>query len=162
MGALEGWSEFNVAMVGATAALAGLVIVAASVNIAEIVKAATITARLAAGIAALVLGLVVSALSLVPGITTGWLGVGVLAATAIAGSFQVHASTVIARDTSPDDRLRVLKSVFGFVPIAAYLVAGVLLFAAPAAGLVAAAVGCLVAIPAAIVVSWVALVEVLR
>ena len=35
---LELWSEFNVALVGATAALAGLVIVASSVNIAEIVK----------------------------------------------------------------------------------------------------------------------------
>ncbi len=41
----------------ATAALAGLVIVASSVNIAEIVKAATITARLGAAIASLVLAL---------------------------------------------------------------------------------------------------------
>src|SRR5687767_3657682 len=51
---IEAWSEFNVAMVGATAALAGLVIVAASVNIAEIIKEASLTARLAAGIAGLV------------------------------------------------------------------------------------------------------------
>ena len=35
----ELWAEFNVAMVGATAALAGLVIVASSVNIGEIIKA---------------------------------------------------------------------------------------------------------------------------
>ena len=46
---LELWSEFNVAMVGATAALAGLVIVAASVNIGEIIKTRSLTARLAAG-----------------------------------------------------------------------------------------------------------------
>jgi hypothetical protein len=36
---LEGWTDFNVAMVGATGALAGLVIVAASVNIGDSVKA---------------------------------------------------------------------------------------------------------------------------
>ena len=41
---IEQWSEFNVAMAGATAALAGLVIVAASVNIGEIVKSRTLTA----------------------------------------------------------------------------------------------------------------------
>ena len=51
MDQLDAWSEFNVAMVGATAALAGLVIVASSVNIAEIIKSATLTARLAAAIA---------------------------------------------------------------------------------------------------------------
>lgn len=162
MSALAGWSEFNVAMVGATAALAGLVIVAASVNIAEIVKATTITARLAAGIAALVLALIVSALSLVPGISPVGLGVGVLVAAGGAGGFQLHAGAVIARDRDPGARARVMKSLLGFLPIAAYLVAGVLLFIAPAAGLVAAALGCLAAIASAIVVSWVALVEVLR
>lgn len=162
MGALEGWSEFNVAMVGATAALAGLVIVAASVNIAEIVKAPTITSRLAAAIAALVLALTGSALALVPTITAGWLGACLLLAAVVAGWFQLHASVVIARDRSPLARARVAKSVFGFLPIAAYLAAAALLFVDPAAGLVAAAVGSLVAIVTALVVSWVALVEVLR
>ena len=59
---LEAWSEFNVAMVGATAALAGLVIVAASVNIGDIIKSVSLTARLAAGIAGLVLALAGSAI----------------------------------------------------------------------------------------------------
>ena len=36
---LEAWSDFTVAMTGATAALAGLIIVAMSVNIERIVKA---------------------------------------------------------------------------------------------------------------------------
>ena len=44
---LEGWTDFNVAMVGATAALAGLLIVAMSVNIAEIMKSPTLLARAA-------------------------------------------------------------------------------------------------------------------
>ena len=86
---IEQWSEFNVAMAGATAALAGLVIVAASVNIGEIVKSRTLTARLLAGIAALVLALTVSALGLVPRIDGVWLGTLTLVSALLASVFQI-------------------------------------------------------------------------
>ncbi|RKT33393.1 hypothetical protein DEU34_1986 [Microbacterium sp. AG1240] len=162
MDALEGWTDFHVAMVGATAALAGLVIVASSVNIAQIVKAATITSRLAAAIAGLVLAIVVAGAALIPGIPAGAYGAVVLVSTFGAGAFQAHAAAVIARDPDPDDHARVLKSALGFVPIAAYAASGVTVFFDPSTALVIAAVGCIVAIVSAIVVSWVALVEVLR
>ncbi len=159
---IEHWSEFNVAMAGATAALAGLVIVAASVNIAEIVKSRTLTARLLAGIAALVLALAVSALGLVPGIDEIWLGLLTIGAALLASVFQIHATVLIARDPEPADRAKPLKYLVGFLPIAAYLVAGGLVAFGHPAGLYLAAAGCLLAIASAIVVSWVALVEVLR
>ena len=63
---LEGWADFNVAMVGATAALAGLLIVAMSVNISTIMSSPTLPARAASSIAALVLAIVAGALGLVP------------------------------------------------------------------------------------------------
>jgi hypothetical protein len=160
--ALDGWSEFNVAMVGATAALAGLVIVASSVNIAEIIKTKTITSRLGAAIASLVLALAVSGFALVPDIPAIAYGIATLVATVSAGSFQVHSAIVIARDASPQAQARLAKAALGFLPIAAYLVTGMLVFVDPAAALVAAALGCITAIASAIVVSWVALVEVLR
>ncbi|MEV7800816.1 hypothetical protein AB0O14_17140 [Microbacterium foliorum] len=159
---VEQWSEFNVAMAGATAALAGLVIVAASVNIGEIVKSRTLTARLLAGIAALVLALTVSALGLVPDVDEVWLGVSIIVAALLASVFQVHATRLIAGDTDPADRARPLKYLIGFLPIVAYLVAGVLVALGHPAGLYLAAAGCVLAIVSAIVVSWVALVEVLR
>ena len=159
---IEQWSEFNVAMAGATAALAGLVIVAASVNISEIVKSRTLTARLLAGIAALVLALTVSALGLVPRIDGVWLGTLTLVSALLASVFQIHATRLIARDTDPADRARPLKYLVGFLPIAAYLVAGVFVAVGHPVGLYLAAAGCLLAIVSAIVVSWVALVEVLR
>lgn len=162
MGALEGWNDFHVAMVGATAALAGLVIVASSVNIAQIVKARTITARLAAGIASLVLAIVVSGLALVPSLSIPVFATAVVATALGAGAFQLHATIVIVRDPSPEARARTGKSALGFLPVAAYLAAGIVLYADPAAGLVLTAVGCLAAIVSAIIVSWVALVEVLR
>lgn len=159
---LSQWSEFNVAMAGATAALAGLVIVAASVNIAEIVKTSTLTARLAAGIASLVLALIASALGLVPTIAPTWFG-GVLLCSALGSAvFQIHATRRILADTNPDDRAPILKSALGFLPIAAYVTSAVTVMVGHPSGLYFSAVGCLLAIAAAIVVSWVALVEVLR
>ncbi|MGN8551324.1 UNVERIFIED_CONTAM: hypothetical protein OHV15_01910 [Microbacterium sp. SLM126] len=162
MDGIAQWTDFNVAMVGATAALAGLVIVAASVNIAEIVTSRTLTSRLAAAIAALVLAIVVSAVGLVPDVSPLWYGVAVLLATATAAIFQVHATSVIYRDPTPEDRARLLKAMLGFAPIVCYAVAGAMLFVGHPTGLAVAAVGAIIAIVSAIVVSWIALVEVLR
>ena len=162
MDQLELWKDFNVAMVGATAALAGLVIVAASVNIAEIIKASTLTARLAAAIATLVLAITTTGAGLIPGIAPRWYGAIVLVAALLAGGFQIHAASRIMSDTSPHARARFLKSALGFLPLGAYAVAGVLLLFAVPGGMIASAVGTLTAIVSAIGVSWVALVEVLR
>jgi len=87
--ALRTWSEFSVAMVGAAAALAGLVIVAASVNIAKIIAfgGGSLIARLASGIASLVLALVASGLALIPGITAPWFGTILIVATAGSAAF---------------------------------------------------------------------------
>ncbi len=159
---IEQWSEFNVAMAGAAAALVGLVIVASSVNIAEIIKSRTLTARLLAGVAALVLALTASAIALIPDIDPAWYGTLVVVATLLAGTFQVQATRLIASDPDPADRARPLKYLVGFLPLAAYLAAGVLVWAGHPAGLHLAAAGCLLAIVSAIIVSWVALVEVLR
>ncbi|WP_404435845.1 hypothetical protein LG322_11970 [Microbacterium aerolatum] len=159
---MDGWSDFNVAMAGASAALAGLVIVAASVNIDKIIRAGTLTARLGAAIASLVLSLVASAVGLIPEIDPIWYGVVLTASTIAAGIFQLHAARVIVRDPEPAQRARAAKAVLGFLPIAAYLAAGIALIAGSDSGLVLAATGCLLAIVSAIVVSWVVLVEVLR
>ncbi|MFS0894413.1 hypothetical protein [Microbacterium sp. 179-I 3D3 NHS] len=159
---IEHWGDFNLAMVGATAALVGLVIVASSVNIGEIIKSRTLTARLLAGIAALLLALTVSALGLVPEIDTTWFGALTIVVTLGMSVFQVHATRLIATDPNPADRARGLKYLIGFLPIAAYLAAGALVWVAHPAGLYVAAAGCVLAIFSAIIVSWVALVEVLR
>jgi hypothetical protein len=162
--ALRTWSEFNVAMVGAAAALAGLVIVAASVNIAKIIAlgGGSLIARLAAGIASLVLALVASGLALIPGITAPWFGVILIVATAGSAAFQVHAAWTVRADHGPAARAKATKSVPGFLPVIAYLAAGIAVLAGHPAGLYLSAAGCILAIIAAILVSWVALVEVLR
>ena len=162
MDALDQWSEFNVAMLGAAAALAGLVIVAASVNIAEIIKAPTLTSRLAAAIAALVLAITACALGLIPTLPAFWFAVILVVASLGAAVFQVHAAQSIARDVRSDAGTRGAKSALGFLPVALYLIAGIASFTTQTVALGFAAAGCITAIIAAIVVSWVALVEVLR
>ncbi|WP_448003651.1 hypothetical protein [Agromyces bauzanensis] len=160
---LEGWSDFNVAMVGATAALAGLLIVAMSVNISTIMSSPTLPARAASSIAALVLAIVAGALGLVPGQAEVAYGIEVLVAVVVAAAFQVHAARVIFREDRISAADRFGKSVLGAVPIAAFLVGGVLItVGAGTAGLVAVALGSLLAVVAAIVMAWVMLVEVLR
>jgi hypothetical protein len=161
--ALHGWSEFNVAMVGATAALAGLVIVAASVNIAKIIKAASLTARLASAITGLLTALISSAVGLMPGTDQVWYGATVIVVAAIAGSFSVQAARRLFENQNPANGLRGPRSAVLFLTPIAYAVGGVLLLSgAVTSGLVWLAVGSIIAIVVALIVSWVVLVEVLR
>lgn len=160
--ALQEWTDFNVAIVGATAALAGLVIVAASVNISAIVASRTLTARLGTAVATLVGALVVAAVGLVPHLELFWFGVTVLALTVILLVFQIITIRLLVAERNSDRRSRVSKSLLGMFPVTAYAIAGVLGLAGSPAALIATAVGAILAIVAAIVVSWVALVEVLR
>jgi len=163
--ALEPWSEFNVAMVGATAALAGLLIVAMSVNIGAIMSSKTLPARAAASIATLVLAIVVTGLALAPGQPLWAYGIEVLVATAIAAAFEVHAVRAIFHDDQHRGTARELaaKSAAGLLPVVAYLVGAVLLLAGVVpAGLMVLGIATILAIASAIVLAWVVLVEVLR
>lgn len=159
---LAEWKDFNVAIVGATAALGGLVIVAASVNIGDIVKSRSLTARLGSGIVMLVAALCVSAVALMPSVDEAWYGWLVLAIAVGAVVFQIGISRAIAADRDPRSRATAAKALVGFLPAVAYLAAGVLAVAGVPGALYAAAAGAILAIVAALVVSWVALVEVLR
>jgi hypothetical protein len=162
MDVLAGWSEFHVAMVGATAALAGLVIVAASVNIDKVIAAGSVTSRVAASIATLVVAIIVSGVALVPALPLQWFGATIVLATIPAAGFQFHAASTLARDGQGPPRGRPLRAAIGFVPILAYLLAGVLCLAGQPSGIGLSAAGTLTAIAVAILMSWIALVEVLR
>jgi len=160
---LEAWTDFNVAMAGATAALAGLLIVAMSVNIREIMSSAALPARAGAAIAALVLALVASALGLVPGQPSIAYGIEVGLAALVAGAFQVVAMRAVGREHYGRAGLRAARSLLGLLPIGAYVTgAGLVLAGSIGMGLGAMAAGAILAVVVAIVIAWVVLVEVLR
>src|SRR5690606_8450114 len=100
---------------------------------------------LGAAIASLVLALVASAVGLIPRLDLSWYGIVLLVCTVGAGVLQVHATRVIMRDPDPRQRGRLGKAVLGFLPVAAYIAAGVALVLGGPAGLVLAAAGCLLA-----------------
>lgn len=159
---LEQWKDFNVAMAGATAALAGLVIVAASVNIEKIVLYRSLTARLGSGIVVLVLALTASALGLMPGLDEQWYGAVLLALSLVVLIVQAIVARIIIADPDARSRARAAKAAVGVVPATVYVVAGLLAVLGIPAALYVAAAGALLAVIGALLVSWVALVEVLR
>ncbi len=160
---LERWTDFNVALVGATAALAGLVIVAASVNVAEIVKSSSLTARLAAAIANLMVALTSAAVGLMPDVAGHGYGITLVLLAAGAIAFHIHAVRQIY--STPTPQIGVLKhaqAVLGFVPPLGFAVGGVLVIAGDPFGLAAFALASILAVGYTLGISWVALIEVLR
>ena len=74
----------------------------------------------------------------------------------------VQAALRIRESRDPANRLRPLKAALGFAAPASYLVGALLLIAGAPAGLVVFAAGSILAIMAALLISRVVLVEVLR
>lgn len=162
METLEHWSEFGVAMAGVTGALAGLLIVAMSVNIEVIVASKSLPARAGASIATLVLTVVVSCLLLVPGIDGVGYGIAVLACTAVAWLFQIDAIVKIVKYVQAGTRSRVGVVLSGALPLIAFSIGGVLVLVGVAGGMMAIVAACLLAIASSVLISWVTLVEVRR
>jgi hypothetical protein len=81
---LDAWHDFSVALGGATAALAGLVFVAVSINVARIVKTPGLPGRAGESIVLLISGLVQCGLTLIPGQKPVTLGIELCAEAALA------------------------------------------------------------------------------
>ncbi|WP_374008807.1 hypothetical protein [Leifsonia sp. LS-T14] len=160
------WSEFNVAVAGAGAALGGLLIVALSVNIKTIAESRGLAARAAASIAALILGVALCCAALIPGQVPFGFGIQVLVGTALCALVVARSAVAVQRDgvQSGFAKYTAERIALFAAPPAVYAVGGVLLLVLPgsSAGLVFVAVGTILAIVTTVLFSWIALVEVLR
>lgn len=160
------WSDFNVAVAGAGAALGGLLIVALSVNIRQIAESRGLAARAGASIATLILGVALSCAALIPGQVAWGYGLQVLGGTLVCGVVAVRSAIAIRADAKVTgygryDAERI--AVFS-LPLLFDLVGGVLLLGLQpsSVGLVLVAIATILAIVTTVLFSWVALVEVLR
>ena len=162
----DSWSEFNVAVAGAGAALGGLLIVALSVNIKTIAESRGLAARAAASIAGLILGVALCCAALIPGQVPIGYGIQVLVGTALCALVIVRSALAVQRDGAQTGfrRYTAERILLFSAPPAIYAVGGVFLLALPESptGLVLVAVGTILAIVTTVLFSWIALVEVLR
>lgn len=158
----EGWGEFGVAAAGATAALAGLLVVAISVNIREILASRAAVHGARSTIAALVLGIVTALLFLIPDQPIALLGIETLIATLPAAAIQVASVVAQARGRTEG----ITTGVFVFIVVLAllqfapFLVGGVLLLAGLTGGVWVLGAGVIIIVVSAMVGAWVLLIEV--
>lgn len=162
---LEQWHDFGVATAGAAGALVGLLIVAISVNIREILRSKLLPARAGATIAALSAVLIGALLLLVPGQSRNWLGMELVVVSFVALVFQVRMVVVLGRDHDPaaPTGSRSLKSAVAVGQLVPVLVGGILVVAGqPSVGLAWVAAGFLAVFVFSITNAWVLMVEILR
>jgi hypothetical protein len=156
------WTDFFVAGAGASAALAGLVFVAVSINVDRILHLQGLPERALATVLLLLSVVLVSLLGLIPGqsraaLAGELLGVGLVFSAVILG---LTSRSMAGRD---EHRVHALSHWLlvglGTVPL---VLGAVSLFAEAGGGLYWVAGGIVLATTAAVANAWVLLVEILR
>ncbi len=169
---LDGWHDLFVASAGAAAALAGLIIVAMSVNIKEIIAIKSMPSRAGTSIAALVLIVVVSIGALIPVQPSWLLGLETFVFGLTALAFAVDSTVRLTQDarssrageyTRPVGNL-IANGLISLLQVVPFIVGGLLLWLGgePNVGAAWIAAGILLVFIGAVVNAWVMLVEILR
>jgi len=157
------WSDLFVAAAGASAALAGLVFVAVSINLDRIIGEAGLPDRALETVLLLVLVLLVSIVALIPGQSVGALGTELLfVSLAIALVIFRRPAVVRTSDFTPSRSwiwARWSLRLAGTVPFA---IGGASLLLEAGGGLYWIVAGVVLAIVGSVSNAWVLLVEILR
>lgn len=160
---LDAWHDFYVASAGAAAALAGLIIVAMTVNIGTILQMAAMPSRAAATIGSLTLSVVVAVSSLIPGQALWLLGAETLLFSLGAAALAVEAARQIIRHRGEVAGPPIFgKVAVVLAQILPFLVGGLLLLAGVEAGLFWNAAGIVLVFIGSVLSAWILLVEILR
>ena len=159
---VDAWANFGVAVTGASAALTGLLFVALSINLRQILRNATLSSRALLALLLLVVPLFSTMLLLVPQSPRAY-GVELLVLGALFGAWLGYLCRPSARPAEQPLAARLAGMVAPVaVVVTGTLAAGTLLTAGQPAGIYALAVAVLAAFAGALTSTWVLVVEILR
>ena len=155
------WHDFFIGTIGAAAALTGLLFVAISINLEQILKYPQLPGRAAGTLGILMSALVVSGLGLAPGQGRPALGIEIAAAGAIVATQAVWASHGKETPGEPASwQIEHLATLL--LPSVALIVGGVSLIAGAGGGFYWVFAAILLAFVSASINAWVLLVEIKR
>jgi len=161
---MAGWADFFVAEVGASAALAGFVIVAISINLNQIIAYPTLPGRAAETLVAPTGVLVVSSYMLVPGqplaalVTELFVTGGVMWLMPVIIQFRTYR----AGDKEAPRRSLVVLCVLSLLSSVPILIAAALMLKGDPNAIAWVVPGIIVSLVATVINAWVLLVEIVR
>ena len=159
---MAGWENFFVAEVGAAAALAGLLFVAVSINLARILSIELLPERAAETLVVLMAVLAAASCGLVPGQSARALGFELGALGSLVWGFSVRAQLRAYRQT-PHARQWLLTRVIGTQAASLpFIVGGVLVATGHEGGIYWIVPGTLASFAFGMLNAWVLLVEIQR
>lgn len=159
---MDDWAGFAGAVTGASAALIGLLIVALSINIRQVLQGQGLSSRALIALLLLVVPLVAGVLLLVPQTSRSY-GIEVLVLGVLLGTWIVGLARPSARPAGQTFAAWVVGTAWpAGVVVVATLVTGVLLTVGHPAGLYGLPVMVLAGFIGSLIGTWVLLVEILR
>jgi modulator of FtsH protease len=159
----EQWSDFFVAAAGAAGALAGLVIVAISVNVDHILAYGSLPMRAASTVVAIVLALVVSLAALIRDQSTDAYALELLAFGAVTLVAKIAAARAIIREKPPRPRNEFLfEFTTGQLQVWLIVIGAISLLAEAGGGLYWVAAGIIAIFSLSMVDTWILLIEIRR
>lgn len=158
----DAWGNFFAALVGASAALLGLLFVGVSLNLSQVLKWRGLASRALVAMLLLLIVMIVSLIFLLPGVGLRALGVlvtGIGLATVVGGTV-IEAS--IPRSTAVPRYTQALNFLLFEISAIPYVAGGILLFLGETSGAYWVAAATILSTVKAVVDAWVLLVEINR
>jgi modulator of FtsH protease len=159
--AMQGWHDFFVAEAGASAALAGLLFVAISINLTRILEYRHLPSRAVEALLALLSVLVIATFALIPGQSQLVCGIEFTTTGLVIWAVQTFTLARTWKDAHPRAKstARILTNQLPPLP---FVIAGVLLAAGYPAAMYWVVPGTLLSFAAGIFGAWVLLIEIQR